>query len=109
MEAPPPSTPITPVAPIGPPRGKLTVKVLQARNLKVNRPDVLIPIYSNAYARLRHTVSVCLRIQSSSPEALSLRIQRRPAPQRHLKELLFRDPDKVPPQIYRPWESWPAQ
>jgi len=38
-EAPPP-TPTPGVAPIGPPKGKLTVKILQARNLKVNRPDV---------------------------------------------------------------------
>lgn len=31
------------VTPIGPPKGKLTVKILQARNLKVNRPDVITP------------------------------------------------------------------
>lgn len=37
----PPPTPITPSgAPIGPPKGRLTVKILQARNLKLNRPDV---------------------------------------------------------------------
>ncbi|SRR5579862_1437457 len=38
----PTPTPATPVAPIGPPKGKLTVKILQARNLKVSRPDVCV-------------------------------------------------------------------
>lgn len=39
---PPPPTPAG--APVGPPKGRLTVKILQARNLKLNRPDVsLIP------------------------------------------------------------------
>ena len=35
---PPPPTPSG--APVGPPRGKLTVRILQARNLKVARADV---------------------------------------------------------------------
>lgn len=39
-EAPPPTPPPPGVAPVGPPKGKLTVRVLQARNLKLNRPDV---------------------------------------------------------------------
>jgi hypothetical protein len=39
-EAPPPTPPPPGVAPIGPPRGKLSVRILQARNLKLNRPDV---------------------------------------------------------------------
>ena len=40
IEAPPPTPPPPGVAPIGPPKGKLSVRILQARNLKVNRPDV---------------------------------------------------------------------
>ena len=40
-EAPPPTPPPPGVAPIGPPKGKLTVRILQARNLKLNRPDVV--------------------------------------------------------------------
>jgi hypothetical protein len=36
-----PPAPLTPAgAPVGPPKGRLTVKILQARNLKLNRPDV---------------------------------------------------------------------
>jgi hypothetical protein len=37
----PPPAPTPGVTPIGPPKGKLTVKILQARNLKLNRPDVI--------------------------------------------------------------------
>jgi hypothetical protein len=36
----PPPTPTSGVSPIGPPKGKLTVRILQARNLKLNRSDV---------------------------------------------------------------------
>ena len=43
----PPPTPVTPspVAPIGPPKGKLTVKILHAKNLKLSRPDVLSNLF----------------------------------------------------------------
>ena len=66
------------------------------------------PIALYTYSRLRRTVFACLRIQNLSPEDRLMRNQYQ-APQRHLKESLFRDPDKAPQQIYRPWESWPAQ
>lgn len=63
----PPPAPATPpaVAPVGPPKGKLTVKILQAKNLKVSRPDVFALLLLAYNHRLRRIVCVCLKTQNS--------------------------------------------
>ena len=105
----PPPIPSTPgVAPVGPPKGKLTVKILQARNLKLNRPDVSYP-FCQANFRLHLTAFVYLRILSSFLEALWTKDHYRMQRQRHLRELLFHDLDRAVQQTYRKWESWLVQ
>ena len=68
----PPPTPATPTpgAPIGPPKGRLTVRILQAKNLRLTRPDVPPSIQCSVSnpSRPLHIVFVSLRIRNLFPE-----------------------------------------